>query len=59
MKNFLDELLEEVESKEKSERLAYYDLAIKEITELEIEIADIFSQSVNSSPKLTTFPDEN
>ena len=45
MKNFLDELLEEVESKEKSERLAYYDLAIKEIAELEIEIAGIFSQS--------------
>lgn len=45
MKNFLDELLEEVESKEKSEQLAYYDLALKEISALQTEISSIFSQS--------------
>ncbi|MBZ0183316.1 MAG: host-nuclease inhibitor Gam family protein [Melioribacteraceae bacterium] len=45
MTNFLDELLLEVEQKEKSEQLAYYDLALIEIKSLTQQIEDIFSQA--------------
>lgn len=45
MKNFLDELLEEVEHKEKTEQLAYYDLALIEIKELTKQIEVIFTQA--------------
>ena len=44
-KNFLDELLEEVEAKEKSLHLAHVDLVLGEIRNLEVEIATNFKNT--------------
>jgi hypothetical protein len=44
-KNFLDELLEEVEAKEEKMQLVHVDLVLKEISSLNAEIAKILSQA--------------
>lgn len=47
--NFLDELLLEAEAKEEKQTLAYFDLVVMEISKLEDDISQTFSQAEEES----------